>query len=452
MLLVRVLLLVVTFICTVNAQYAIPSLTLEALKKGGFRVYIPDVPGTEFFAFHANINDRLQPQHPGTINAETKSSKNGFWVLEFDNQLKVGDVVSYWIFVNAHHLGYRKDGDPIKVQKLMDVYTNLGSRCIKGATVLNGGKVTCVGDSIIDDDFAGPHVDTNIWTVEHRIPTYVGPNYYFNSYLNNDETRFIRDKVLHIKPIALSDADVRGVLNLRQGCTSTDNFECFYESKSSFLLPPVKSAKIVSKKSFKYGKIEIKAKLPQGDWIVPIIQLEPLQKDAVSPANIIIVYSRGNNDLIANDPFIDVRSMNGNDIGARLILAGPLLTVTEPERSRQLVSMYQNIPVNEEFHVYSLEWTQDRMKFFFDSNEYGSVQLRNLPKVFDQEYTLNIGVAVGGINDFPDGFSSKNNPKPWLNTDRNYIKRFFEGKPVWSRTWEGDKCALEVEYVKVTAV
>lgn len=52
-------------------------------------------------------------------------------------------------------------------------------------------------------------------------------------------------------------------------CTSKVENECFYEQVSAFLLPPVKSAKMKSLINFKYGKIEIQAKLPAGDWIVP---------------------------------------------------------------------------------------------------------------------------------------------------------------------------------------
>lgn len=35
------------------------------------------------------------------------------------------------------------------------------------------------------------------------------------------------------------------------------------------IAPPVRSAKIRSKIPFRYGRIEIKAKLPVGDWLVP---------------------------------------------------------------------------------------------------------------------------------------------------------------------------------------
>lgn len=52
-------------------------------------------------------------------------------------------------------------------------------------------------------------------------------------------------------------------------CTGTTQLECYYTPKSAFYAPPIKSARITSRVSFKYGKIEIRAKLPAGDWIFP---------------------------------------------------------------------------------------------------------------------------------------------------------------------------------------
>lgn len=62
---------------------------------------------------------------------------------------------------------------------------------------------------------------------------------------------------------------------------SADHFRCtsFVDPKQECerhaglkrILPPVVSAKFRSKKTFnfKYGKVEIRAKLPKGDWIFP---------------------------------------------------------------------------------------------------------------------------------------------------------------------------------------
>ena len=435
-----------------KCQYSVPALTLEALKKGGFRVYIPDLNGTALFAFHANVNDNIRAQHPGTLNDETKTPKNGFWILEFDYKLKIGDVVNYWVFVNANHLGYMKDGEPIKIQRLLDSYTTLRGRCQPSTTTLNGGKSSCVDDEIIYDNFNKAVIDTNIWKIEHRIPTYTDPNFPFNSYENIDETRFIRDNQLHIKPIAVSESEVRGILNLREGCTGTRSEECFYEQRSSFFLPPVKSAKIVSKTSFKYGKVEIQARLPKGDWIIPVLQLEPVDKSG-NPSNIWIAYSRGNTHLYKNDPSsMNMRSLTDDDMGSHLLLAGPVLEVAEPERSKHLVRKLGNKPFYEETHNYALEWTKDSLRFLVDSKEYGSTDLKAMADDFNKEYVLSIGVAVGGIYDFPDDTNSGVFAKPWSNADRNYIKRFFEAKSTWITTWEAEKCFLVVDFVRVKAI
>lgn len=72
--------------------------------------------------------------------------------------------------------------------------------------------------------------------------------------------------------------------------------------------------------------------------------------------------------------------------------------------------------------------------------------------LFYFQYVLSLGVATGGLYDFPNGFNSENDPKPWDNTERNYILNFFNARNVWLRTWRGDDVALKVDYVRITAV
>lgn len=55
-------------------------------------------------------------------------------------------------------------------------------------------------------------------------------------------------------------------------CTGKpDAGECGYKAISYKILPPVLSARLTTRKSFNflYGKVEISAKLPTGDWLVP---------------------------------------------------------------------------------------------------------------------------------------------------------------------------------------
>nr|UFP78247.1 beta-1,3-glucan recognition protein [Melanotus cribricollis] len=448
--------------CTISPAtlYAIPEIRIEILKSGGFRVIMPDIPGTGLFVFHGNVNEDIPPQSQGDLNKETKSSQNGVWILEFPTtKLKAGDFISYWVFVTHNHLGFRKDRQVWTVTELLDSYPPLKTRCVTASTVVNGGTSTCVGQVIIDDAFTGAEIDQNTWVPEHFIPTYSAPNYEFNSYQNIQETLFNLNGVLHLKPLALESEDaVRGELNLRNGCTSSKPTKCFYIQGSSFLLPPVKSARITSQSSFKYGKIEIRAKLPQGDWIFPIIQLEPKNDETENSPKVWVAYSRGNQHLRGN---------SGEDIGATILFAGPVLTPSEPGRSKELISQRSPNPYNADFHVFSLIWAPGKMTFSIDSHEIGTVDLKKnfadpahgigstwtSPETpFDKEYVISLGVGVGGIADFPDGYTSGNNQKPWVNGERNQVKKFFNTRNVWGGTWNGNKAALQIDYVKVTAL
>lgn len=448
-------------VSTVTAQwsYAVPELTIEVLKSGIGRVYIPDFEGTHLFAFHGNVNEAITKTEPGTIFAEANTKTDDFWVLTFNSPLQVGDVVHYWAFVNFNRVGYRKEGS-LEIKELRDSFAPLTiSSCITASTLINRGKSTCVGQSIIEDEFDGPSVDKNNWIVEHRIPTYAGPNFEFNSYKDRRDVRFFKNGVLFLKPRAIeNEQEVRGTINLTDKCTSNDPNQCIYKQVSSFLLPPTISGRIVSKVSFKYGKVEIRAKLPAGDWIFPMVELEPKDKlEGENSPMIWVAYSRGNDHLVGDGP---------DDYGSRLLFGGPVLHPAEPLRSAALATRLAKEPYNSAFHVYTLEWKPGRMLLYIDSVLYGDIptadgfpnpdmDVRHLssPEApFNREYVLALGVGVGGLNDFPDGFGPINGTKPWSNTERNYIKHFFDARDVWMKTWNGDKPALQIDYVKVTAI
>lgn len=49
------------------------------------------------------------------------------------------------------------------------------------------------------------------------------------------------------------------------------NQECRRKAEFARILPPIITSKFTTRKSFsfKYGKVEIRAKLPNGDWLYP---------------------------------------------------------------------------------------------------------------------------------------------------------------------------------------
>lgn len=102
----------------------------------------------------------------------------------------------------------------------------------------------------------------------------------------NDATNsYISNKQLHIVPTLTTETtNITGdqILNgyqvnlTRDGtCTSSVSTDCaiFSNSSSGAIIPPVRSARLTTKGKFSitYGRVEVVAKLPQGDWLWPAI-------------------------------------------------------------------------------------------------------------------------------------------------------------------------------------
>jgi beta-glucanase (GH16 family) len=91
--------------------------------------------------------------------------------------------------------------------------------------------------------------------------------------------------MLHIKP-TLQDAKLiesNNVIDLRkQGiCSSTVWSDCIAVTNTTngTIVNPVKSGRINSKKgaTIKYGRVEVTASLPAGDWLWPAIWMLPVK-------------------------------------------------------------------------------------------------------------------------------------------------------------------------------
>ncbi|KAK9891870.1 hypothetical protein WA026_017356 [Henosepilachna vigintioctopunctata] len=266
-------------------------------------------------------------------------------------------------------------------------------------------------------------------------------DYEFCSYQKRNDTCYIKDGKLVIKPIpSKSDEDIRGNLDLRNGCTSHSETECIIYQDGGFILPPVTSERIKTTRSFKYGTVEVKAKLPRGDWLYPEIYLQSSQNPS---KKIWIAYARGNSHLIGND---------GDDLGGSLLFGGPVFNESEPERSKHLKSTKAKKIFGDEYHKYSVIWEPKKISLLVDDVFYGETA-DNTATIFSDPMHVVLGVGVGGVNDFPDYYVSTNNKrKPWVNFERLQMKKFFNAREDWLPTWTNDRSSLTVEYVKIWAL
>ena len=138
---------------------------------------------------------------------------------------------------------------------------------------------------VFEDDFSNG-IDPNNWSYEIGLNGF-GANSF--EWTTDDKTNCYADaEGLHIVPTLTTETTSITPDQLQNGytlnltasgqCSSTSTADCVVVSNSTFsgnatIINPVRSARILTqgKHSIRYGKVEVVAKLPKGDWLWPAI-------------------------------------------------------------------------------------------------------------------------------------------------------------------------------------
>ncbi|KAJ9575888.1 hypothetical protein L9F63_007200, partial [Diploptera punctata] len=223
-------------------------------------------------------------------------------------------------------------------------------------TVMDG-KRACQGEIIFEENFNS--LDSSKW--EHDVRIAEKPDYEFVTYTARSDNSFVQNGILHVKPTYTTDVYgenfiTQGKLSL-EGCTGIPgSTDCTKQAKSYNILPPILSARLRTRNYFNfcYGRVEIRAKLPAGDWIFPEIWLQPKYDwygGEFLSGRIQMAMSKGNRELYKQD-------QPQKHIGEQMLEAG--ITLGIDETITNLMHSKQN-PENEgwnrKFHLYSMEWT-----------------------------------------------------------------------------------------------
>jgi len=238
------------------------------------------------------------------------------------------------------------------------------------------------------DEFAGPEIDRTKWDFDIGNGFY---NYEANQwihgwgnnelqyYTNASTNAFIKDGELHIRALKESLHGC-GYTSARLKTRAKDGTALFAQ---------------------KYGKVEIRAKLPTGQGVWPALWMLPL-KDAygawASSGEIDILEARG------QEPHKVLGTLH---YGSRW--------PHNAHTSRELT--LPNGGTIADFHVYALEWEPGEIRWAVDGHEYarqsfwwstsktdgsqgakpaGETDLNPWPAPFDQPFYLIMNVAVGG--------------------------------------------------------
>lgn len=320
-------------------------------------------------------------------------------------------------------------------------------------------------------------LDNEVW--EHELTLGGGGNWEFQYYTNNRSNSFVRDGVLFLKPTLTSeligDESLMGGTELNLwGSTPADQCtgNAFYGCQRSAggggnVLNPIQSARLRTAQSFsfKYGRVEIRAKLPKGDWIWPAMWMLPRWNAyGAWPASgeIDIMESRGNAPSYAG---------GGYDAYGSTLHWGPDYSRNKWDLTH---SEYKTTSGNlhDEWHTFGFKWDETGMYTYLDNdaNKVMSVsfggqsfwqrggfsasrlknpwQSRPNAAPFDQKFFLIMNVAVGGTASyFPDGVGGK----PWSNASPHAVNEFWNARSQWLPTWQGDETAMQIDWVHIYA-
>lgn len=137
----------------------------------------------------------------------------------------------------------------------------------------------------------------------------------------------------------------------------------------------------MGKQSFKFGRIDIRAKLPKGQGIWPAL------------------WMLGDNFPTAGWPTcgeIDIMEFLGHDL-TKVYSTIHFKSGNNPRNISK--SFVNNSPLPDEFHVYSLIWEQDKMRMLIDEKligEFFASELGGATNPFNDKFFFLFNVAVGG--------------------------------------------------------
>ena len=255
---------------------------------------------------------------------------------------------------------------------------------------------------------------------------------------------------------------------------------------------PVQSARLRTAETFafKYGRVEVSAKMPKGDWLWPAIWLMPANGAyGAWPASgeIDLLESRGN----ANYP---AAAGGGVDSFSSTMHWGPFWPLNGYQKTHEGYTLPAG-DLSQAFHTYELDWSPTAMTTSIDGVPVLSVALNesfwqrggwdasagldnpwqdgniNAPLCVartrrdgrawplpsrtaltrspspllrsDQRFYLIINIAVGGTNGyFPDGVGGK----PWTDQSAHAANDFWARVEDWYPTWTSP---MMVDYVRV---
>ena len=211
------------------------------------------------------------------------------------------------------------------------------------------------------DEFDGPTLDESNWNVELRDPGWT--NNELQAYVDTDENVFIKDGCLCLK--AIETVDENGKKSYTSGKVNSQN-----------------------KRDFLYGKVVVRAKVPEGQGLWPAAWMMPTDE--------------GKYGQWPKCGEIDIMEVLGNDTKTSYAT----IHYGEPHGQEQGKKELTEGSFSDDFHEFSVEWEPGRIKFFVDYVQILETRdwftavdgedEKPYPAPFDQTFFVQMNLAVGG--------------------------------------------------------
>ncbi|KAK3767430.1 hypothetical protein RRG08_032105 [Elysia crispata] len=314
------------------------------------------------------------------------------------------------------------------------------------------------GAVLFRDDFNS--LEYSKW---HPLVGVIGYRGGFQAFVPDDRVNFVLNGKLHIKPMLTTDHPGFSEQSMTSGkmdlfalygkCHMTwSRGGCVREGKDGFL-PPVMSGRLHNVAALRYGILEVRAKLPLGDWLWPAIWLRPRN----SPY-------KGGWPRAGEIDLMESRGNRGSwDVG--MVRSAIHWGISGGDR-KTVAGRKQGKNWHSQFHIYKMVWTPDYIATYVDSEqimyleagtsmyERGHFRGSNIwasgdkMAPFDQEFYLIMNVAVGGIGGTFTDSRSFSPSKPWRNSSPTAAKDFWDARSDWLASWNGNDAALVVDWVQ----
>lgn len=337
---------------------------------------------------------------------------------------------------------------------------------------------------VLDENFKS--LDSATWNHEVQIDGFGTGTFDWTT--DDTKNAFVDGEGLHIVPTlttettSITEAQILDgyALNLTQSggdgtCTGSSISSCSIRSNATTgaIINPVRSARLNTKgkKSIKYGRVEVVAKLPKGDWIWPAIWMMPensVYGQWPASGEIDIMEAKGN----------DHKYPYGRDYFNSALHWGPT-SKTDAYLRTTGINRIRRTDFAEGYHTFGLEWSEkylftyrdSRLRQVFYTNfdqSYGTMWQRgyfsqmtenntlltdpwsktgryNTP--FDEDFYLVLNVAVGSRNGW---FTNNVGGKPWIDADGGAMRQFWQASDEWLPTWgQGNDRGMTIKSVKM---